>query len=607
MFGLEGVLSASVGPLAGGAWLTIGAIGLMVTGLVREWARPDMVVLGTLALLLAAGVVAPERAFSGFANTGMLTVAALFVVAAGVQRTDALAVLDQLLFSGSRRLGPILSRLMLPVSVMSAVLNNTPIVAMLTPRLQQWAEQHEIPVSKLLIPLSYAAITGGMVTLMGTSTNLVVSGLMQAQGYEGLGLFDMAWIGIPAALAVMAYFILGGHRLLPARSQPEAGFQEGLSDCLFEVRVSDGSPLDGESIEDAGLRSLGNAYLVHLRRPDAVVPVTPQTTLQEGDVLTFAGSTLVLDELLQQTGLTRSVPLLDDLDGYAADSQQTLPVYEAVVAASSALVGKTLREANFREQFRGVVIAIQRKDEQLTSPLGRTPIQAGDLLLIEAPEGFDRRWNANRDEFYLVAPRSTAQPNRSSKAPVALLILVSMIALAATGAVPIVTAAFLAALGMMATRCLHGDEARDALDVQVLIVIAAALGIGEAVQATGLAEALAGGILSASAPFGYVAVLVALYVTTNLLTELITNNAAAALMLPVALAVGGDLGLEPKATAVLVAVAASASFVTPIGYQTNLMVMTPGGYRFGDYVRVGLPVSVIVMALAITALMLGWV
>ncbi len=600
MAGGNAVLNG-IGALGAGAWLTVGVIALVVVGLVREWARPDLLMLGGLAALLVAGVVPPADALSGFSNAGMLTVAALFVVAAGVQRTNALAVLDHVLFARSERLGPILGRFMLPVQALSAVLNNTPIVAMLTPRLQQWGEQRGIPVSKLLIPLSYAAITGGMITLMGTSTNLVVSGLMQAQGYDGLGLFDVAWVGIPASALVLAYFMAGGHRLLPARSQPDAALDEGLSDCLFEVKVAEGSPLIDQDIEEAGLRALGDAYLVHLRRQGDVVPVAPETTLQAGDVLTFAGSTLVLDHLLQRAGLARSVPSLK------ADGYQTLPLYEAVVAASSTLVGKTLREANFRERFRGVVIAIQRKDEQLTRALGRTPIRAGDLLLIEAPESFDKQWNANRDEFYLVAPRRPAKRGRSSKAPLALLIVVSMIVVAATGVVPIVTAAFMAALAMLVARCLTGDEAQDALDLQVLVVIAAALGIGEAVQQTGLAEALAGGIIAATMPLGTVAVLTALYLVTNLLTEMITNNAAAALMLPVALAASADVGVDPHAIGVLVAVAASASFMTPIGYQTNLMVMTPGGYRFGDYVRVGLPVSLLVMIIAIAVIATVWV
>ncbi len=584
------------------AWYTVGVIALMVVALAREVARPGLLVLGALAALLLGGVISPEEAFAGFSNPAVLTVAALYVVAAGVQRTDALAVLDRVLFARAERLPFVLVRFMLPTSVLSAFLNNTPIVAMLTPRLQEWAQARGVAASKLMIPLSYAAIAGGMCTLLGTSTNLVVSGLMEAEGYAPLGFFDVTWIGLPAALGVIGYFALGGHRLLPDRQKHGPAVEEGLQDCLFEAKVTPGSPLDGQSIEDAGLRALGNAYLVHVRRDGRMQQAGPQTMLRAGDTLTFAGHTAALGRLLQRPGFERGVPALEDVD----DEHETLPLYEAVVAPSSRLVGKTLREANFREQYRGVVLAIQRKDEQITSSLGRTPIRAGDLLLIEAPSDFERRWIANRDEFYLVAARPGAPRARARHARRSLLILVSMVTVAATGLVPIVTAAFAAALAMILTRCLRGREAADALDLEVLAVIAGALGIGHAVEVTGLAAALAGGIVGTAAPLGVVAVLVALYVATNLLTELVTNNAAAALMLPVALAVTQELGLAPEAIGILVAVAASASFITPIGYQTNLMVMAPGGYRFGDYARVGVPASLIVMAIAVAVVYTAW-
>ena len=585
------------------AWYTLAVILVTVSALVREWASPALVFLGALAALLAAGVLEPTGAFSGFANPAVLTVAALYVVAAGVQRTNALSVLDRVLFSKAASTGRVLARLMLPVSLLSAVLNNTPIVAMLTPRIQAWAARRGLAASKLMIPLSYAAIAGGMTTLIGTSTNLVVSGLLQAEGYGALGFFDVAWVGVPVVFGVAGYFALGGHRLLPNRQKHGPVVEEGLRECLFEVKVAPESPLIGQAVEAADLRALGDAYLVHLRREGEVQQAGPQTTLQAGDVLTFTGNSMALERLLQREGLERGVPALE-----AEDDFETLPLFEAVVATSSGLVGKTLRELDFRERYRGVVLAMQRKNEQIISPLGRTPIRAGDLLLIEAPNGFDRRWNARRDEFYLVAPRrAETQRARSGRAPVALLLTVGMIAVAALQVLPIATAAFLAALAMIATRCLSGAEALRALNLQVLAVIAAALGLGQAVEATGLAEVLAHGLLSLTLPLGTLAALAALYVATNLLTEMITNNAAAVLMLPIALAAAPELGAEPRALAVLVAVAASASFMTPIGYQTNLMVMAPGGYRFGDYARAGLPVSVLVMLVALTAISFGWV
>lgn len=586
------------------AWLTVSVVIALVIALVRDVARPDVLLLGGVGVLLLAGVLTPAEAFSGFANPAVLTVAALYVVAAGVQRTNALAALDGVMFHRSPRMGSTLARFMLPTAVLSGFLNNTPIVAMLTPRLQQWAERRGIPASKLMIPLSYAAIAGGMLTLVGTSTNLVVSGLLEAEGYPALGLFDVTWIGVPAAACVIMYFTFGAHRLLPKRVAPESKFERELQKGLFELKVAVQSPLVGQTIEEAGLRALKDAFLVHIRRGDQIIQATPRTVLEQGDVLAFTSSASAIRRLLQRPGLKRNFSTDGLLD---SDKYQTLPLYEAVVSDSSHLVGKSLGEVNFRERYQAVVLGIQRKDEAIHSPIGQTPIRAGDQLFLEAPNDFEERWGSDRGEFYLVAPRQEERvAPQPWKAPLALGITGLMVAVAATGLVPIVTAAFTAALLMIVTRCISGAGAQQALNIQVLVVIAGALGLGHAVEKTGLADVVASSILDVTAEAGPVAALAAVYLATNLLTELITNNAAAVLMLPVSLSTASTLDAAPEAFAVVVAIAASASFITPIGYQTNLMVMSPGGYRFGDYTRAGWPVSLIIMAVAVTVITLVW-
>ncbi|MBT8401331.1 MAG: SLC13 family permease [Rhodothermia bacterium] len=573
----------------------------MVVTLARDAARPDLVLLGSLGILLVAGVVTPVQAFAGFSNSAVLAVGALFIVAAGLQRTGALVVLDGLLFSRSKRPFVFLPRLMLPTSFLSAFLNNTPIVAMFMPRVQRWCETHGVPSSKVLMPLSFAAILGGMATLIGTSTNIVVSGLMESAGMEPMGMFELAWIGVPAAIAITIYFAIGGHRLLPDRTVDSAALEDGLKDCLFEIRVDDDTAIVGKTVEEADLRALGNAYLVHLRRGRRFVPVRPQIGLEAGDILSFTGKPDAIDHLLERPGLVRALPAPD------TSPDGSLPIFEAVVADTSSLVGRTLREASFREKYGGVVLAIQRKNEQLAGSLGRIPIKAGDLLLIEAENRFARRWNANRDDFYLVAPRKQDRVlPKTSRAPVATVIMLGMIGLVTAGVMPIVTASFAAALGMIATKCLSFREAKASVDISVLLIIAAALGIGKAVEVTGLAQASAGLIVGATAVLGPLALLVALYLTTNVLTELITHKAAAVLMFPVALAAAADLGYDPRPFAFIVAIAAAASFVTPIGYQTNLMVLAAGGYRYRDFVRNGLPVALIVMCIAVAVASVVW-
>ncbi|PSQ88212.1 MAG: SLC13 family permease [Bacteroidetes bacterium QS_8_64_10] len=588
--------------LSGDAWITLGVIVGMIAALLREVTRPALIVLGALLALLVTGVLTPEEGLAGFSNSAVLTIGSLYVVAAGIQQTGALSFFDRVL--GRSSLGgeppalPVtLFRLMVPTALLSGFINNTPVVATLIPRVQEWGREHGIAPSRLLMPLSFASIVGGMTTLIGTSTNLIVSGMMEAEGYAGLGLFDLTAVGVPVALGVLAYFIVAGHRLLPDRASEEHTVEEEAQNYLFEVRVTPEAAFEGQTVEEAGLRSLGDAYLVHVQRGEHVVQATPDEVLQAGDVLTFTGSVRRLEALLRRDGFERTVA------AFGRNGQQALPLYEAVVAASSGMVGKTLREVDFRENYEGVVLAIQRKDEQMSGALGRVEIQPGDLLLVEAENGFDEQWQTQPDEFYLATPReSDRAPVHPEKAPWALGLFGAMILAAAFKLLPIVVAAILAAVGMVVVGGLNLESAREAVNLPVLVVISAAFGLGRAVEKTGLADMVAHDLLGWVAPMGALAVVAALYVLTNVLTELVTNQAAAVLMTPVALSVAGDAGLPPTPLAVTVAIAASASFLTPIGYHTNLMVMSPGGYRVRDYTRTGLPVSLLVMALALTAI-----
>jgi di/tricarboxylate transporter len=544
-----------------------------VVALARDVARPDLVLVGALAAVLVAGIVTPEQAFSGFSNSAIFAIAALFVVAEGLQRTGALSHLDSLLFSRSERPAAYLSRIMIPTSFLSAFLNNTPIVAMLVPRIQEWAERSGVSPSKVLMPLSFAAIVGGMVTLIGTSTNIVVSGLMEEAGIGPMGMFDLTWIGLPAALGVLLYFVLGGHRLLPEGLPAAEPVDSGLKECLFELRVPATSDLVGRTVGEAGLRSLGDAFLAHMRIGPNITTATPEQVIEEGVVLSFVGELGAIDRLIKAHALEKKVASLSSEDG-------TLPIFEAVVADGSSLVGRTLKQIGFRERFGGVVLAIQRRNERLEGPLGRLRIRAGDLLLIEASGGFDRRWNASRDEFYLVARRRAGRSSPNTRhAPMALVLLLAMVGLVAAGLTPIATAAFAAGIVMIVSGCVSFQQARQSIDVSVLVVIGAALGLGKAVDETGLAAFFAEGLLGLGEVLGPVALLVALYVSTNVLTELITHKAAAVLMFPVALGLAEATGYPPRAMAMIVAIAAAASFATPIGYQTNLMVLSAGGYK----------------------------
>ncbi len=580
------------------SWITLVVVCAIALALLRDWVLPELSFLGGLCALLIAGVITPQEAFAGFSNAAVIAVGSLFIVAAGIEETGLFRIVDRRLFGKGNQLSRLLPRFMLPVAGLSAFMNNTPIVAMLVQPLQQWAARRGIAPSKVLIPLSYAAIAGGMITLVGTSTNVIVSGLVADQGYEPFGLLDFAWTGLPALLVVVAVLAFLGVRLLPTRGLPSEGARQALPTWNFEVRIGKRATVEGRTIEEADLPSGRSATLEHIRRGDYLLAPEPTVRLRRGDVLAFSGDVAVLEGLLDRPGFEPSVQM---------QAGKSLPLYEAVVSATSFLIGRTLGEAHFKDRYGAVVLAVNRKAERIEGPLRRVPIRAGDLLLLGAPAGYTGRWNASSAEFYYVAPRG--QPRKRfqpGRAYAALAILVAMVALVGFKVLPLSTAAFLAAVAMIASRGLTTAMARRALDLQVLILIAAALGLGTAVAKTGLADEVANVLVGLSG-LGVIPVLVALYVVTNLLTELIANTAAAVLMLPVALTTAIELGIEPKAFALTVAVAAAASFLTPVGYQTNLMVMAAGKYRVRDFIKVGLPISLLVMVATVMVIFFKWV
>ncbi len=584
------------------AWFTLAAIAGMILALVREVARVDVIVLTVLGILLVAGVLTPGDAFSGFSDPAVITVASLYVVAAGIHRTGVLGSVDRLIAPDGSSLTGLLVRSMTPTVILSGLLNNTPVVAMLMPRLQAVAEKKNVSVSKLLMPLSYAAIAGGMVTLIGTSTNLIASGLLREAGFGGFSLFEFAWIGIPVSIFVVTFVATVGHRLLPDRQPETSNEVRGARDYQFELRIPPQSTLTGKTVTEAHLRSLGDAYLVHVQREGRfIAPAGPDEILQPSDVLTFSGKTTAMQRLLEQTDLKANI------DGPPMhDGQSDIPLFEAVVSATSDLVGKTLKEISFREKYQGVVLAIHRQNKQLRGALGNVQIEPGDLLVIEARQGFDKNWSHSQGDFYLVAPKTEIRQPLSKKAPIAISLLLGMIVLNVTGVLPLSAAAFAAALGTVLLGCLRGQELRKSIDFTVMLTIAGTFGIGKAVETSGLAAIMGHGIVTAMPGLGPMVVVAALYLITVVLTEVITNNAAVVVMVPISIAAAIDLGVDVRAVALTVTVAASAGFLSPLGYQTHLMVMGAGGYRFKDFFRAGLPVSLGVMVIVLLVAHWRW-
>jgi len=582
------------------AWLTIAVVGGVLGVLTFTRLATDMVFLGAVTILLLSGVLQPSDAFGGLANEGLITVAVLYVVVSGLQETGGIHWIVQRLLGRPRSLTHAQLKLMSPVAFLSAFLNNTPVVAMLIPAVNEWARKFELSNSKLMIPLSYAAILGGTCTLIGTSTNLVVNGLVVDRTGEGLRMFDIAWVGVPVAIVGLGFILLTSRWLLPDR-QPAISRLTDPREYSVEMLVDPDGPLVGKSIEDAGLRRLSSMFLAEIDRNGSVLPaVSPREKLQAGDRLVFVGVVSSVVELQKIRGLTPATDQVFKLEGLR--SQRTM--IEAVVSDTCPVVGQTIRDGRFRSRYNAVVIAVARNGERLGGKIGDIVIQPGDTLLLEARQSFVDQQRNSRD-FFLVSQVEDSSPPRHERASVAVALLGVMVVTAGFGWLSMLEAALLAAAGMLLTGCCTVEVARRNIDWSVLLVIAAAFGLGVAMDKTGVAMVTAHAVIELVGDQPLVN-LAAIYLLTAGFTAVITNNAAALLMFPIALAVSSDLDVSLMPFVIAIMLAASASFATPIGYQTNLMVYGPGGYHFSDFLRMGLPLNLITAVVAVLIIPLVW-
>jgi len=587
--------------LSSDAWLTLLVVGATVVALARELLTPAATVLAALVGLLVAGVVTPEQAFSGFANPAPVTVAALYVLARAVEKTGGLQpILAATLGQGSRtRTG--LARLLYPVAAASAFLNNTPIVAMLAPQVTEWSQRRGLSPSRFLMPLSFAAILGGLITVIGTSTNLVVSGLLAGHGQAPLGMFELTAIGLPLAISGVAFLVAFGPALLPERRAARGELTEGVREFVVNMTVVPGGPLHGRAVAEGGLRHLQGVFLVEIERGGELIgPVAPTTVLHGGDRLTFVGKADLIVDLQSTRGLVSAER--DQLEEFDTVRHT---FFEVVVGAASPLAGKTVREARFRGRYQAAVVAIHRAGERVRAKLGDVRLRVGDTLLLLTDPGFEERWR-HRNDFLLVSRLGGSPPAVTRRAWIAALVALGIVVVAAAGWLPILQASLLGAVVLVASGVLSPGEAGSAVDLDVILVIAGSFGLGAAMEATGLAARLAELLVGGFSQLGDRGVVLGIVLATLALTEMITNNAAAILVFPIAISTSESLGIAPRGLAVAVAIAASASFLTPIGYQTNTMVYGPGRYHFSDYARLGLPLTGWVVIVTVWAVPLLW-
>lgn len=587
-------------------WTALIILALLLSALARNVAGADILLGGAaavFALLSAFSDRFPSArdVASGFGNEGLLTIGALFVVSAGLRETGALSLLTARLLGRPKTVAGAQARLVLPTLASSPFINNTPLVAMLIPVVTDWCRRVGVSPSKLFIPLSYAAILGGMCTLIGTSTNLIVHGMMLAAGRDDpsmptFGFWTIGAVGAPCAVLGAAFLLLFSRRLLPDRAAP-AGPREDPRQYTVEMLVTPAGPIDGRSIEQAGLRSLPTVYLMEIQRGDGqtIPAVGPDEVLRGGDRLIFVG---VVDSMVDLQRIRGLAPATDQVFKLE-DPRHRRILIEAVVGPGCPLAGKSVREGRFRTRYDAAVIAVHRDGERVRQKIGDIVLRPGDALLLEAHPRFADQWRDSRD-FLLVSPVAGSTPHRHERAPVALLILAAaVVAMTFEKYIPVMTTALVAAGLMLLARCCTGDQARRSIDWSTLIAIGASFSVGKAIESTGAAAHVAQTLLGPLQGLGPWAALAGVYLLTLLFTELVTNNAAAALAFPIAHATAAALGVSFMPFAVCLAMAASCGFATPLGYQTHLMVYGPGGYRFSDFVRIGVPLDGIIMIAAV--------
>ena len=570
------------------------AIGIMVTLMLVQPVSEALVGAGLLGTSIVLFESYPGDALSGFANTATLTVLAMFILSDGVQRTGVVQILGAKISSltGDSELKQLGATVGL-VGPISGFINNTAAVAILLPMVTDLAERGKTSPSKLLLPLSYASMFGGMLTLIGTSTNILASDVYsRITGEAPFSMFEFTALGAVVMVIGTVYLLTIGRRLTPARIEPRLDLTEEfeMAEYLTEVVVRDDSPLVGQQVQEALVETEFDVDLLQLIRGDSVFlePLGPKE-IQAGDVFTVRTDRNTLVDLLDVEGLDLVPVSVTEDELEIADEGQNL--VEVVIAPGSSLVGESLATTSFRQRYDGSVLALRRGGELIRRRMDNLPLRVGDTLLVQATVGSIERLDTNRD--FIVAQEIERHDYRESKIPIAIGIVAGVVGLAALDFIPIVVSALLGSLAMVATKCLKPTELYDAVQWDVIFLLAGVIPLGIAMENSGAAGLLADMVVMSGEFLPLLAVLGVFYFVTALLTNVISNNASVVLMIPVAIETAATLGAQPFSFVLAVMFAASTAFMTPVGYQTNLFVYGPGGYKFSDYMRVGGPLQLV--------------
>ena len=594
-------------------YIVLAVIFITIVALIKEVMRPGLIFFSAAIVLMATGIITDKEMLAGFSNKGMVTIGILFLVSEGIRQSGILNRVAQTYLPRKRRkMVSLIPQIMIPVSILSAFMNNTPVVIIFAPIIKKWSEKLNLSSKKFLIPLSFATILGGMCTLIGTSTNLVVHGLIIENGYEGFSMFELGKVGLFVAIIGTIYMSIASNKFLPgekiffnSKSRTE------YKDYYYDIVITENSKLIGLEIKNGRAKELKNLLIQCINREGNVIETQKGTfKLLANDKLLVAGKSDRLNYILADENLELSrIDLIRDIP------KNKLKQYEAVIAPRFPGVGKTIPEFNFYEHYQAVVLAIHRNGERITTNMDKLVLKPGDNLVLLTTDKFVQNWGDSKI-FYLTSYiRDYRSTGTFWKKWLAFIILLGMIVGTTLGkfftspdgiTYDMFFFSSIAAILLIWMKIMPHQKYTKAISWDVLITIACAFAISKAMQNSGAAESIARTTIKIAHNFGPIGVLAALYLLTAIFTEIITNNAAAALVFPIALSAALQLGVDPKPFFVTIAIAASASFSTPIGYQTNLIVQAIGNYKFSDYLKIGLPLNILAFILSLLLIPYFW-
>ncbi len=584
--------------------IVLAVLVLAVVLFVTEKLRVDLVALLVMALLLLSGIISPTQGLSGFSNTATITVGSMFVLSAGLFKTGAVSFLADFanqVFKRGFWFGII--SVMLLVGVLSAFINNTPVIAIFLPILLGVARDTGISASKILMPVSFASMFGGVCTLIGTSTNILVSSIAEKNGLRPFSMFEFAPLGLIMFAVGTAYLLLIGIRLIPERRGSGDLVEEfAMSEYLTEIVLLPGATSIGMAIKEAPLVHEIDIVILNIQRDDEFIQLpSPNEVLQENDVLLIRCDLDKIRSLQERDYVQFKSQHKWGDDTVASDEYKLL---EAVIEPNSNLIASTLKGSYFREKYGATVLAIRHGEKVFREKLSDTVLSAGDLLLIEIKK--ERISAFRRSGEFIITSEMEAVEFRRNKAIIAIAIVAGVVIAASFNLAPIVVTALVGAIALILSGCISLEEAYVAIEWKIIFLLAGVLSLGIALEETGTASLISSNMIQYVGNYGLIALVSAFYLLTSLLTETMSNNATAALLAPIAIATAASLGVSPTPFLIAITFAASASFMTPVGYQTNTMIYGPGQYRFLDFVKVGTPLNVMFWIIATIMIPIIW-